>query len=97
MQVGLRDMAQPNVMFEAEVKFRTSPVGLHFVQPNLRHPTNSPAHVDPIVENLRRQALDAPAAVVLAAIEEGIMQTMRAALPELDLVGHHAIATPEVR
>jgi len=42
-------MAQPNVMFEAEVKFRTSPVGLHFVQPNLRHPTNSPAHVDPIV------------------------------------------------
>ena len=44
---------------------------------------------------LRRQPLDRPAAIVLLRVLEAIVQSIRAALPEFDLIRDNAITTPE--
>src|SRR5690625_2136248 len=67
-----------------------------------RPPLSTPAHCSPLPCSLptaqrsklsRRQSLDQPF-VTAAPVSDPVMKPGRAALPELDNVGHHSVAAP---
>src|SRR5690606_40249448 len=44
-----------------------------------------------------RQAVDGPAAAAVGPVAQAVVQARRAALPELELGGHQAVAAPVLR
>lgn len=61
----------------------------------MRKPLAAGARPEALVWSSRRQDLDAPLVAVAPALEaDALVQPVLDALPELERVGHHAVAAP---